>query len=144
MLKEVNKSFAELRAVPFEKAVDRCRLAYSKVRKRLIETQILPEFDISTYRKFQELKRSDEALYLKIRDKITAAEENWNLLFAGFDSIRIPHLFVVSGPGNVQYCDSQTYAAIGSGAFAALVWLSFCGYHSREPLNKRRVRPNSG
>jgi len=136
MLKEVNRSLSDLKAVPFEKAVDHCRLAYSKVRKRLVETQILPEFDISTYQQFKRLKRKDEALYLKIQDKISSAEENWNLLFAGFDGLRTPHLFVISGPGNVQYCDSQKYAAIGSGAFAALVWLSFCGYGSRRPLGE--------
>jgi hypothetical protein len=136
MLKEVNKSLAKLKAVPFETVVKRCRLAYAKVRKLLIETQVLPEFDVPTYRKFQELKRTDEAVYLNIRAKITAAEENWNLLFAGFDNRRAPHLFIISGPGNVQFCDSQKYAAIGIGAFAALVWLAFYGYGSRKPLGE--------
>jgi hypothetical protein len=136
MLGEVNKSLAKLKAAPLEIGVKRCRLAYAKVRRMLIETQVLPEFDVLTYRKFQELKRADEALYLTIRDKIITAEENWNLLFAGFDNRRAPHLFVISGPGNVQYCDSQKYAAIGNGAFAALVWLAFFGYGSKRPLGE--------
>jgi hypothetical protein len=136
MLREVNRSLAALKAVPFETVVKRCRLAYAKVRKLLIETRVLPEFDVSTYRKFQELKRTDEVLYLTIKDKVTAVEENWNLLFAGFDNRRCPHLFIISGPGIVQYCDSQKYAAIGSGAFAALVWLAFYGYGSRRPIGE--------
>jgi hypothetical protein len=136
MLKEVNRSLAKSKSAPFETVVKRCRLAYAKVRKLLIETQVLPEFDVLSYRKFQELKRADEALYLTIRDKITTAEENWNLLFAGFDNQRTPHLFVISGPGNVQYCDSQKYAAIGGGAFAALVWLGFYGYGARRPVGE--------
>jgi len=132
MLREVNKSLDQLHSVPFERVVDRSRSAYAKVRKRLIETQILPEFEILTYKAFKTLQRSDEALYLTIKEKVIKAEENWNLLFAGFDNNREPHIFVISGPGNVEYCDKQRYGAIGTGAFAALVWLSFCGYHSRK------------
>ncbi len=136
MLKEVNRSLVRLKTAPFETVVKRCRLAYAKVRQLLIETQILPDFDVRSYRKYQELKNADEALYLKISERISSAEENWNLLFAGFDNQRTPHLFVISGPGTVQYCDSQKYAAIGSGAFAALVWLSFYGYQSRRPIGE--------
>lgn len=136
MLKEVNSSLADLRAVPFEKVVDRSRLAYAKVRKRLIETQILPDFDVETYKKYKALRRTNEALYLTIQQEIVQAEEEWNLLFAGFDDRRRPHVFVISGAGKVQYCDSQKYAVIGSGAFAAIVWLSFYGYQSRRPVGE--------
>jgi hypothetical protein len=111
-------------------------LTYSKVRRRLVETQVLPEFDISTYREFLQLKRSDEALFLTIKERISAAEEDWSLLFAGFDDARAPHIFVISGPGNVQYRDSQKYAAIGSGAFAAIVWMSFYGYHPQKRVGE--------
>ncbi len=102
----------------------------------MIETQILPDFDIGSYREFKKLEKTDEALYLHIKAKITSAEEEWSLLFAGFDDARAPHLFVISGPGKVEYCDHQKVAAIGTGAFAALLWLAFYGYHPQRPLGE--------
>jgi len=136
MLREINRALGQLKVGSFENVVNRCRLSYIKSRKRLIETRILPEYDIASYSEFMKARRSDEALYLKIREKISEAEEGWNLLFAGFDIARTPHIFVVSGPGNVEYCDSQKVAAIGSGAFAALFWISYYGYHSRRSLGE--------
>jgi hypothetical protein len=136
MLQEVRRAIGQLKVGSFEKVVKCCRLSYMNVRKRLIETRILPDYDMASYLEFTKATRSDEALYLKIREKITEAEEGWNLLFAGFDNTRTPHIFIVSGPGNVEYCDSQKVAAIGSGAFAALFWISFYGYHSRRSLGE--------
>jgi hypothetical protein len=137
MLKEAYRALAKLNpAPPFEKVIDACRAAYAKVRKQLVETQVLPDFDVKSYREFRGLKQSDEALYLNIRDQIREAEKEWNLLFAGFDDEQTPHLFVISGPGKIQYCDSQKYAAIGSGDFAALVWMAYCGYHAQKPLGQ--------
>jgi hypothetical protein len=136
ILKAVTKSLAKLRNTPYEKVVKHCQQTYVNMRKTLIETQILPEFDIRTYREFKELEADDEALYLQINEKIKSAEEDWNLLFAGFDDSRTPHLFVIYGPGKVQYCDHQKYAAIGSGSVAALFWLAYFGYHPQRPLGE--------
>jgi hypothetical protein len=61
-----------------------------------------------------------------VQDKIRKAEENWNLLFAGFDHERQPHIFVLSGPGKVEYCDYQQCGAIGTGAMSSLMWLAYC------------------
>jgi hypothetical protein len=134
LIHEVISSLSKLKSSTFSKVVDRCRKAYSTARLRLIETQVLPNFDIATYKEFKQLQKSDEALYLNIQAKIKEAQEDWHLLFAGFDNLGRPHLFVIAGAGTVEYCDSQRVAAIGSGSFAALVWLSFYGYHYHRTL----------
>jgi hypothetical protein len=136
ILKAVNKSLAKLKATPFERVVKQCQATYRNIREMLIETQILPEFDIRSYQEFKQLEKEDEAFYLRIKAKITTAEEDWTLLFAGFDEVRAPHLFVISGPGRVEYCDHQKVAAIGSGSFAALFWLAFYGYHPQRSLGE--------
>jgi hypothetical protein len=134
MLGHASQSLAGLPVLSFENVVECCRRAYTTVRKRLIETQILPDFDILTYQEFRDLEKTAEALYLTIQAKIKEEQEHWSLLFAGFDNQRIPHLFVISGAGTVEYHESQKVAAIGSGAFAALIWLGFYDYHFRGPL----------
>jgi 20S proteasome alpha/beta subunit len=57
-------------------------------------------------------------------------QENWSLLFAGFDDTGSPHIFVIAGSGNVEYCDFQGRAAIGPGSLATRLWMSFYGYAS--------------
>ena len=60
-------------------------------------------------------------------------DENLNALFVGFRANE-PHLFVISGPGNITYCDAQGYAAIGSGAFAAQMSLERHPYDRNKPM----------
>jgi hypothetical protein len=96
-----------------------CASAYREERKRIIEDEVLPDYDLSTYAEYLALKASDPDLFDAIGNKISDAEEGWHLLFCGFDGKRKPHLFVISGRGKIQYCDTAGFAAIGSGGWAA-------------------------
>ncbi len=107
-----------------------CAKTYREERERIIEDEILPEYDIATYNEYLSLKLSDPKLFEAIASKIEEAQEKWQLLFCGFDRLKHPHLFVISGRGKIEYCDTQSFAAIGSGAWAAYVALASYPYRS--------------
>jgi len=101
-----------------------CASAYREERKRIIEDEVLPDYDLSTYAEYSALKSSDPDLFDAIGTKISEAEEGWHLLFCGFDTKRKPHLFVISGRGKIQYCDTAGFATNGSGGWAAHIALA--------------------
>lgn len=105
-----------------------CAHAYRAEREKIIEDEVLPDYDLSTYAEYLALKTGDPTLFGAIGTKISDAEEGWNLLFCGFDDKRKPHLFVISGRGKIQYCDTPGFAAIGSGGWAAHVALASYPY----------------
>jgi hypothetical protein len=65
-------------------------------RQRMVETQILPDYDIESYAEFTLLKKDNPEFHLQISAEKSRAEGNWSLLFAGFDSSKRPHLFTIS------------------------------------------------
>ncbi len=75
-----------------------------------------------------------EAPFVEIDEHIKRVQE---LLFADFDDTESPHIFVIAGSGNVEYCDFQGRAAIGTGGLAAPLWMSFYGYASPMKLADR-------
>jgi hypothetical protein len=101
-----------------------CARAYRSEREKVIEDEVLPDYDISTYAEYLALKTSEPKLFDAIGTKIDDAEQGWHLLFCGFDDKRKPHIFVISGPGKIQYCDTPGFAAIGSGGWAAFISLA--------------------
>jgi hypothetical protein len=107
-----------------------CAHAYRAEREKIIEDEVLPDYDLSTYADYLALKTTDPSLFDAIGTKITDAEEGWHLLFCGFDDKHVPHLFVLSGRGKIQYCDTPGFAAIGSGGWAASVALASYPYRT--------------
>jgi hypothetical protein len=105
-----------------------CQAAYKERRKVLVETVILAEYDVSSYAEYKALEQTDEALFRAITDRIDKQQQEWYLLFAGFDDKPIAHVFVIAEAGRVEYCDYRGVGSVGSGALAALLWLSFYGY----------------
>lgn len=110
---------------PFAKL---CSRAYRVERRNIIETEILAEYDLDSYAEYQALKSTDRELFDAITKEIKKAEENWNLLFLGFDEADRPHLFVITEYGKIQYCDAEGFAVIGSGSWTAYVALSRFGF----------------
>ena len=53
-------------------------------RKKIIETEILSQYDIGSYEEYRNLKHTEANLFEAITKEIKAAEENWFLLFCGF------------------------------------------------------------
>lgn len=113
-----------------------CSRSYRRARQPVIETEILSEFDIETYADYCKLKKSDPDGYLSIREEITKMEEGWSLLFHGFDRYRCPHIFVIAERGKIQYCDMQSFAAIGSGGLRALISLSSYPFKRTLPFSE--------
>ena len=113
-----------------------CSRAYRAERQKIVETEILSEYDISTYDDYLALKISDRALFDAITDKIIELEKDWSLLFFGFDDKASPHLFVISEQGKIQYCDIEGVAAIGSGAWAAIMSLTSYPYRRHLPIGE--------
>jgi len=110
-----------------------CSNAYREERKHIIETEILAEYDLESYAEYQALKGSDQRLHEALTEKIRKAEEDWNLLFFGFDGADRPHIFVITEYGKIQYCDAEGFAAIGSGAWIAYAALSRLGFNRTLP-----------
>lgn len=99
-----------------------CAHAYKKERENIIEDEVLQDYDLKTYAEYLALKQSNPTLFDAISTKIHDVEEGWNLLFCGFIG-KMPHIFVISHRGKIQYCDTEGFAAIGTGAWAASVSL---------------------
>src|SRR6266403_328306 len=64
-------------------------------RKKIIETEILSQYDLSSYQEYLDLKPTGVTLFDAITKEIRAAEENWYLLFCGFDDDGEAHIFVI-------------------------------------------------
>lgn len=109
------------------------RAAYIEERTRLIESEILPDFDIASYSEYMSLRQNEPDFFEQINDAIKKREEDWHLLFAGFDRRREPHIFLITERGKVTYCDQQRFGVIGSGAFAASLLLSRIDYRRAQP-----------
>jgi len=106
-----------------------CAKAFREERKKILETEVLSDYDIDSYKEYLAMKLSDRKFYDAISEKIGEAENEWSLLFAGFDDLDEPHIFVVTGKGKIQYCDPIGFACIGSGGWSAYSSLSAHPYN---------------
>jgi len=113
-----------------------CSTIYNAERPELIEREVLVDYGIDTYAEYLDTKKSEPQLYAAITEKIKEEEEKWSLLFAGFDSKKQPHIFVVSERGRIQYCDTEGFAAIGSGGWRSLVALSSYQFKRNLPFSQ--------
>jgi hypothetical protein len=101
-----------------------CSEVYRAERRSIIENEVLTDYDIETYDEYLEQKKKEPELYTSLTERIKTEEESWSLLFTGFDSKMRPHIFVIKERGRIQYCDTEGFAAIGSGGWRSLVALS--------------------
>jgi hypothetical protein len=113
-----------------------CSKAYRLERRTIVETKILAKYDIDSYADYLGLKNSDRTFFDAIAKEIEKTEENWHLLFCGFDKKNSPHIFVISEFGRIQYCDIEGFAAIGSGAWAAVIALSSFPFNRRMKIGE--------
>lgn len=111
-----------------------CSEAYREERKRIIENEVLVDYDIESYGGYMALRSANKELFDRISEDIHKKEEGWNLLIAGFDREKEPHLFVLAERGKIQYCDIQGFAAVGSGQWRAMVELSTYRFNRNLPL----------
>ncbi len=89
----------------------------------------MAEYDINSYAEYRDLKEGDRPLFDSITDKIRTEEQEWNLLFVGFDNVGRPHIFVITEYGKIQWCDAIGFATIGSGAWTAQNALARFGFN---------------
>jgi hypothetical protein len=113
-----------------------CRDVYREERKPLIESDVLANYDVETYSEYLALRKSDLEFHAKITEEIKKVEEEWNLLFAGFDKRGKAHIFTVTENGKINFCDKEGYAAIGSGSLRALISLSDYPFSRRLGLSE--------
>jgi hypothetical protein len=129
LIDAVKTAVASAKKTPFREFGRQCSLAYREERQRTIETEILARHDINTYAEYQQLKNTDRPFFDWITDEIRVEEEQWNLLFMGFDDSGRPHLFVITEYGRIQWCDSIGFATIGSGAWTGQNALARFGFN---------------
>lgn len=112
-----------------------CRSIYREERKRLIESEILGDYDVDTYSEYVSLRKTDAQFHSEITKRIRDVEQDWSLLFAGFDKVRRAHIFTIQESGKIGFCDAHGFAAIGSGAWRALLTLSSYPFKRELPLS---------
>jgi hypothetical protein len=113
-----------------------CREIYRKERKLLIESEVLGDYDVESYSEYVGMRKLEPEFHARLTEKIKDVEQEWNLLFAGFDKKRRAHIFTITECGRISFCDSQGYAAIGSGALRALLALSAYPFKKNIPLSE--------
>jgi len=96
-----------------------CVSIYKAERRKLIETEVLSDYDVDSYQEYRALKATDRDFFDAIAEKIKEFDQYLNVMICGFEQDSIPHIFVISGPGNLAFCDAQGYGVIGTGAWAA-------------------------
>jgi hypothetical protein len=100
-----------------------CVLAYQDHRERLVNDTILSKYkiDLSTYKREGINFGSVECARINtlIEDLIVGVQ----LIVYGWDNHNVPHMFVVDEPGVAASQDQEPFAAIGSGAIYAKMWL---------------------
>jgi hypothetical protein len=110
--------------------------AYRAEREKLIENEILSEYDIEDYHAYLALKGKEQDLFDAITARIHQIEETWTFLVCGFDGNKEAHIFVLGERGKIQYCDIDSFAAIGSGGYAAYIALCSYPYNRDLPLEE--------
>lgn|SRR5208282_1228498 len=106
-----------------------CSRAYREEREHIIETDILAEHDLHSYAEYVALKDSDREFFEKVTEKIKKHEEEWNLLFLGFDDANRPHVFIITEYGKIQFCEAEAFGVIGSGSWNAHTALTRFGFN---------------
>lgn len=124
LIEAITERGNKLRGMDFRAFARECRRIYMEERKLIIESEVLGDYDIDSYSEYEALRKSDPQFHAKLKEKVDDAEADWSLLFAGFDRKKKAHLFTVTGCGRISFCDKEGYAAIGSGAWRALLALS--------------------
>lgn len=135
MIDAIRERTKNLKRMDFRSFARLCRQVYREERKPLIESEVLGDYDIENYAEYMSLRRAEPEFYAKLTEKIREAEQEWNLLFAGYDRKRWAHLFTISESGKITFCDKEGFAAIGSGAWRALLALSSYPFKSELPLS---------
>jgi hypothetical protein len=130
LLHSVVAAAKKLRTNTLRSMAGTCARAYRAERKAIIENEVLAKYDVETYAEYSALKASDRDFYDSLTTEIKKAEEDWNLLFCGFDRNRKPHIFVIAEYGKIQYCDIEGFAVIGSGAWAGMIALTNYPFNS--------------
>lgn len=110
--------------------------AYRSERQRIIETEVLSKHDIGSYDEYLKLKKTEPQFFEAVTQEIEKVEQDWNLLFCGFDGEGEPHVFVIAEHGKIQYCDIEGFAVIGSGTWPAIVSLTSMQYSSNMPYGR--------
>lgn len=131
----IRERVEKLRPTNFRPFARICRDVYRAERKLLIESEVLGNYDIDNYAEYAAMRKTDPSFHSEVSKKITEVEQEWNLLFAGFDRRRRPHLFTITENGAIGFYDAVGYAAIGSGALRALLALSSYPFEKALPLS---------
>ena len=111
-----------------------CVGLYRQERTKLIETEVLSLYDVNTYADYKTLKGTERDFYDAISEKIAEFDDYLKLMICGFEDDGTPHIFVIYGAGNLQFCDTQGYGVIGSGEYAAQISLDRHPYSKWERL----------
>jgi hypothetical protein len=99
-------------------------------RNQLIESKVLRKYGMTVQQFIDKGRKSfTDSVFYDICNRIDRTELSLTFLLAGFDSNMAPHLRVITVDEPPQNFDSIAFAAIGSGAPAALASLSFAADH---------------
>jgi 20S proteasome alpha/beta subunit len=132
----IRERTARLRGSDLRPFARLCREVYMDERKPLIESEVLGDYDVDSYSDYVALRKSDPEFHAKLTEKIREMEQDWNLLFAGFDRNRHAHIFTITECGRIGFYDTIGYAAIGSGALRASVALASYPFRRQAPFSE--------
>ena len=114
----------------------RCVKVYKEERKSLVETEVLSNYDVDSYLEYRALRGSDRDFYDSVTRKIEEFDQTLCCMLCGFEKDKTPHIFVISGPGTLSFCDAQEFGVVGAGAAAAHFSLDKHPYSKRKPLGE--------
>lgn len=110
--------------VPCSAVVAAIEAAYSDERRRMAEIHVLSPLRMS-FDDFEATgaKQLGQNAFQEMLAKMATLDTGVELLVMGFDEEDAPRLLMVSAVGDVSSCDTERFAAVGSGANVALDYL---------------------
>jgi hypothetical protein len=118
----------QLRAVT--DVAEMCKDAYKAGRLGRIQDEVLAEHGMTWEDLKEGPKRLNERDFQMLSERIRRFNLELEMLVAGFDERKEPHIFTVSNPGTANFYDKLGFWAIGSGQPNALAALFACEYRS--------------
>lgn len=132
-LPTINRIKAEMLKTQIGSADEVAEIVYDQLcetRNKIIEAKVLKRYKLTVEQFINKGKKSfTDQVYYDICSRIDRENLSLQFLVVGFDALDKPHLRIVSAEEPPHDYDSLGFAAIGTGAPAALASLSFAKDH---------------
>jgi hypothetical protein len=106
-----------------EDVAKNCTELYIEKQKQLAYEKVLSKYDLTFDSFLKSRQHLGDTIFERLWGEISRVQVGFDMIVAGFES-RASRIFIVSNPTEenpsfITYCDDESFAAIGTGAYVA-------------------------